>query len=132
MRRFKGWLLAALAMIFCPAFANSQSAAPSQQNPLSGSRVFGSKGCANCHSINGIGGKVGPDLGRVRANRSLYDLAAAMWNHLPVMAAQMKERKQPFPYLDSTETGDLIAFLFTQNYLEGSGDRASGKKLFER
>lgn len=105
---------------------------PSTQNPIAGSRVFGSKGCSNCHSINGVGGKIGPDLGRIRANRSFNDLAAAMWNHLPTMAARMKERRQPFPYLDSTETGDLIAFLFTQNYFEGAGDLNSGKKLFER
>lgn len=121
-----------VAVLWLFPLGHSRSLAASVQNPLSGSRVFGAKGCANCHLINGVGGKSGPDLGRIRANRSFNDLAAAMWNHLPVMAARMKERKQPFPYLDSTETGDLVGFLFTQNYLEGAGDRDFGKRLFER
>jgi len=94
--------------------------------------VFGSKGCSNCHAVNGVGGKVGPDLGRIQANRSFNDLAAAMWNHLPAMAARMNERHQPLPQLNAAEAGDLIAFLFTQNYFEGAGKAESGKKLFSQ
>lgn len=108
----------------------SQSVVAPAQDPLAGSRVFGSKGCAKCHAVNSVGAKVGPDLGRIQANRSFNDLAAAMWNHLPAMAAKMKKLHQPFPQLDSAETGDLIAFLFTQNYFEGFGNLDSGKKLF--
>jgi mono/diheme cytochrome c family protein len=82
--------------------------------------------------VNGVGAKVGPDLGRIQANRSFNDLAAAMWNHLPAMVAKMKELHRPFPQLDSGEAGDLIAFLFTQNYFEGFGNVDSGKKLFSK
>jgi mono/diheme cytochrome c family protein len=82
--------------------------------------------------VNGVGAKVGPDLGRIQGNRSFNDLAAAMWNHLPTMAAKMKELHQLFPQLDSAEAGDLIAFLFTQNYFEGLGNVDSGKKLFNK
>src|SRR4029450_11591178 len=67
-----------------------------------------------------------------QANRSFNDLSAAMWNHLPAMAAKMKELHRPFPQLDSGEAGDLIAFLFTQNYFEGFGNVDSGKKLFSK
>ena len=102
----------------------------SVQDPLAGSHVFGAKGCSKCHAVNGVGGKVGPDLGRIQANRSFNDLAAAMWNHLPAMAARIKERRQPLPQLNAAEAGDLIAFLFTQNYFEGPGNTRSGKKLF--
>ena len=94
--------------------------------------MFGSKGCAKCHAVSGVGAKVGPDLGRIQANRSFHDLAAAMWNHLPAMAAHMKERGQPFPQLDAAEAGDLIAFLFTQNYFDGLGNADAGKKLFTK
>jgi mono/diheme cytochrome c family protein len=110
--------------------SHSQSVLAPAQDPLAGSRVFGSKGCSKCHAVNGVGAKVGPDLGRIQGNRSFNDLAAAMWNHLPAMAAKMKELHQPFPQLDSSEAGDLIAFLFTQNYFEGFGNVDSGKKLF--
>ena len=112
--------------------SHSQSVVAPAQDPLAGSRVFGSKGCSKCHAVNGVGAKVGPDLGRIQANRSFNDLAAAMWNHLPAMAAKMKELHQPFAQLDSAEAGDLIAFLFTQNYFEGAGNVDSGKKLFNR
>lgn len=124
------WLsIVGFTLCFC-GLSQSQSIVAPAQNPLSGSRVFGSKGCSKCHAVNGVGVKVGPDLGRIQANRSFNDLAAAMWNHLPAMAAKMKEQHQPFPRLDSAEAGDLIAFLFTQNYFEGSGNVDSGKKLF--
>jgi mono/diheme cytochrome c family protein len=109
---------------------HAQSIAPPAQNPLAGSRVFGSKGCSNCHSVNGIGGKVGPDLARVSENRSFNDLAAAMWDHLPQMLAEAKKRGISFPVLSAPEAGDLIAFLFTQNYFHVSGNVESGKKLF--
>ena len=120
-----------IGLTFCFAgLSHSQSILAPAQNPLSGSRVFGSKGCSKCHAVNGIGGKVGPDLGRIQANRSFNDLAAAMWNHLPAMAASIKEHRQAFPQLSAVEAGDLIAFLFTQNYFDGSGNVDSGKKLF--
>ncbi len=60
------------------------------QNPLAGSQVFGSTGCVKCHSVNGLGGTIGPELGRIARRRSFYDLAATMWNHLPIMGQQMK------------------------------------------
>lgn len=127
------WFAITFGVLLCfSPLSPSESAAVSVQDPLAGSRVFGSKGCSKCHAVNGVGGKVGPDLGRIQANRSFSDLAAAMWNHLPAMAARMKERHQPIPNLDTAEGGDLIAFLFTQNYFAGAGNADSGKKLFSQ
>ena len=125
--------LVIVGLSFCYATqSQAQSVAAPAQDPLAGSRVFGVKGCSKCHAVNGVGGKVGPDLGRIQANRSFNDLAAAMWNHLPVMAAKTKELHQPFPQLDSAQAGDLIAFLYTQNYFEGLGNVDVGKKLFAK
>ena len=132
-KRLFTWLTIAFGALLCLSRpSDSQSVGASVQNPLAGARVFGSKGCSNCHAVNGVGGKVGPDLGRIQANRSFNDLAAAMWNHLPAMAARMNERHQPLPQLNAAEAGDLIAFLFTQNYFEGAGKAESGKKLFSQ
>jgi len=119
-----------LVLFFFFSASYSQNIAPPAQDPMAGSRVFGAKGCSNCHSVNGVGGKVGPDLARVGRNRSFNDIGAAMWNHLPQMAAEAKKRRLSIPELSPTEAGDLIAFLFTQNYFDGSGNPASGKKLF--
>jgi len=111
-----------------PAF--SQPLFNPTQDPLAGSRVFGAKGCSKCHAVNGVGGKVGPDLGRVPRPRSFYDLAAAMWNHLPKMTDRMRQLGIVRPNLDPRETGDLIAFLFTLDYFDAPGNVQTGKRLF--
>ena len=100
------------------------------QDPLTGSRVFGEKGCSKCHAIFGVGGKSAPDLARLPRSRSFYDLAAAMWNHLPKMAEQMRKAGIARPYLSPSETGDLIAFLYTVNYFEPAADAKEGRKVF--
>ena len=80
-----------LGIIIMPFFAVATHAQPyagSSQNPLAGSRVFGSKGCSQCHAVNGVGGKIAADLGRIAKPRTFYDLASAMWNHLPEMTGR--------------------------------------------
>lgn len=100
------------------------------QDPIVGSRIFGAKGCSKCHAINRVGGTVGPDLGSVSRPRSFYDLAAAMWNHLPQMAKQMQKLGISRPQLGPAETGDLIAFLYTLNYFDRPGDPKAGRQIF--
>jgi len=100
------------------------------QDPLAGARVFGAKGCVKCHSINGVGGKVGPDLARAIKPRSFYDVATAMWNHLPKMADRMKQLGITRPQLTAQEAGDLVGFLYTLNYFDPPGNVAAGRQLF--
>ena len=120
-----------LLLLLLPAGSSfGQAPAGRAQNAAAGARVFGLKGCAGCHAINGIGADVGPDLGGAAERKSFYDLASAMWNHLPRMAAVMRERGMPPPRLNERETADLVAFLFTVDYLEGSGNAEVGKRLF--
>jgi mono/diheme cytochrome c family protein len=131
MRRSEGWLVLGLGLVlFLPALSYSQPLPYYPQDPLAGSVVFGSKGCVKCHSINGIGGKIGPDLARIPAARSFDDLAAAMWNHLPQMAAEMGKLKIPVPHLSAYEAANLIAFLYTVHYFEPPGNAAVGRQLF--
>jgi cytochrome c2 len=120
-------LLAFVLAGFGSAWAQA-SASP--QDPLAGSRVFGTRGCVKCHAVNGIGGRIGPDLGRIARPRSFYDLAAAMWNHLPRMTDRMHQLGITRPYLDVGEAGDLIGFLYTLNYFDAPGDAAAGRRLF--
>ena len=110
--------------------ASAQPLFSPTQDPVAGSRIFGAKGCAKCHAIMGIGGKVGPDLGRIAGPRSFYDLAAAMWNHLPQMAKQMVKLGISRPEVSPSETGDLIAFLYTLNYFDRPGDSKVGHDVF--
>ncbi len=132
-KAIKKMLLLALGAIIVFSVAppsHAQQYGAASQDPLAGSRVFGSKGCSQCHAVNGVGGKVAVDLGRVAKPRTFYDLASAMWNHIPEMAAQMRKLKKPPPQLSPKETGDLIAFLATVNYFDPVGDAKAGKKIF--
>lgn len=119
--------------ILCGAFGPTMAQAPSSslaQNPLAGSRVFGTKGCVKCHAVNGVGGTRGPDLGRGAPYRSVVDFSAAMWNHLPQMAERLRQLGMPRTHLEPWEAGDLIAFLFTRQYFAPSVDPQNGRRLF--
>ena len=124
-------LAAAFFLLLCLAgTAGAQALFEDAQDPTAGSRVFGAKGCARCHAINGIGGKTGPDLGRTERPRSFYHLAAELWNHAPRMAQRMRDLNIPRPRLEPRESSDLVAFLFTANYFDPPGDPNGGRRLF--
>ena len=100
------------------------------QSVLAGARLFGAMGCAGCHAIDGVGGTVGPDLGRSSEPQSYYGFAAAMWNHLPQMVRRMDALGIARPRLDPWEAGDLIAFLVWLDYFDPPGDIDHGRRLF--
>src|SRR4029453_3187532 len=100
------------------------------QGPLAGARVFDAKGCIKCHAIGGTGGKVGPDLARTPRPRTFYDLAAALWNHAPTMAARMRGLGIVRPHLDPADAGDLAGYLFTLSYFDRRADVPPGRRLF--
>jgi mono/diheme cytochrome c family protein len=100
------------------------------QRAAAGAQLFGSKGCAGCHAIDGVGGGIGPDLGRVTGPPSFFGLAARMWNHLPAMAARMRAGGTRPPTLAPWEAGDLAAFLFAARYYNPAGDPRRGEAAF--
>ena len=127
MRR-KGLVLSVALLL--PRLALAQPLFNPTQDPLAGERVFHAKGCVKCHAINGIGAKVGPDLARTPRPHTFYDLAAALWNHAPKMAARMRQLGITRPQLDARESGDLTAYLFTLNYFDPKGNATLGQRLF--
>lgn len=82
-----------------------------------GARLFQSKGCTGCHT-----GKLALES-RLR-NQTLTGIAAAMWNHQPSM-------KQPSPQFSQEEMRQIIGHVWMRQYLQGDGDAARGKKVFE-
>jgi len=125
-----GVVLAALLALWAADPAAAQPAVGPSQDPTAGARVFDQKGCVKCHAINGVGGKIGPDLTRVARPHSFFDLATAMWNHMPRMAERMKQLGVDRSRLEPQETRDLIAFLYTLGYFDVHGNRENGRKLF--
>lgn len=79
-------VIAAVAFVLALIAGDGAWAQPTfspSQDPMAGARVFAAKGCEKCHAINGVGGKVGPDLAKSTRPHSFYDVAATLWNHLP-------------------------------------------------
>ncbi len=131
MKQGVRWTFAVVVLVLWRAGPlSAQELFTPAQDPVAGSRVFGFKGCSICHAVNGVGGKVGPDLARISRPRSFYDLAAAMWNHYPRMAKRMRDLAISRPLLHPRETGNLIAFLYTLDYFDTPGNAETGKRLF--
>jgi mono/diheme cytochrome c family protein len=129
-------VLAVAFTAFCAlGVALAQVVLTPTQDPVSGAHLFQVKGCAQCHAINGVGGKDGPDLGRIAEPRSFYDLATAMWNHLPQMASRIWRSRADRPHLTPNEMSDLTAFLYTPRSFDekrlrgGPGDPQRGLQL---
>ena len=130
MHRLVRWMIALAIIVGSYAQTVAQSPVSMAQHPLVGARVFGAKGCVKCHAVNGVGGTLGPDLGRNPLSHSFFDFAAALWNHLPQMAERMRQLEIPRPSLNPWETGDLMAFLFTRHYFDSPGNPQDGRRVF--
>jgi mono/diheme cytochrome c family protein len=87
---------------------------PSSEN---GEAIFRDKGCAACH----VGKQA---LENRLGDSTLTDIAAAMWNHAPQM-------RQPPPELSSAEWGQLISYVWAQQFFASRGDAARGHKVFD-
>ena len=96
-----------------------------------GAQLFQTLQCVGCHSINGVGGKVGPDLGR-RVDRGFTPatLAATLWNHAPAMWSAMKERQIQAGNLDEQAAMDLFAYFYSAHFFDRLGDAGRGKQAF--
>lgn len=82
-----------------------------------GRQVFETLFCSRCHSVNGKGGSVAPDLGRI-VDRGFTpaSLAATMWNHAATMLAEMQLKHQAWPALTARELTDILVYLRNQPF----------------
>lgn len=123
-------LLVAVLLVIAAGAAQAQGLFSTAHDPVAGEKLFEAKGCVGCHAVAGKGGRVGPDLARSARPRTFFDLAAALWNHAPKMAARMQQSGVERPHLDAREVGDLAAYLYTLDYFDPKGNVAAGRKLF--
>jgi cytochrome c2 len=96
-----------------------------------GRQLFDTLSCVQCHAVNGVGGSVGPDLGRI-VDRGFTpaSLAATMWNHAPAMWAAMKQQGIAAGFMNDQAAGDLFAYFYSARFFETPGDAARGKRAF--
>ena len=93
--------------------------------PSEGMRLLIDKRCLECHSASGKGG--GPmNLADREAHKSVTEFAAAMWNKLPRMTAEMKLNNVAFRPLKPEEMADIVAFLYAARYFAEPGDARRG------
>lgn len=100
-------------------------------NPFQGKVVITSKGCTACHSIWGVGGKLGPDLAIAGADQSFQQLASMFWNHTPRMVQLLKQKGREWPVLSEKEMADVLSFIYYLKLLDRPGDAAQGKQVFQ-
>src|SRR5262249_3869201 len=87
--------------------------------------------CVECHSVNGRGSRIAPDLGRL-VDRSFTPaaLASTMWNHAPTMWGSMRVREIRAGELNEQAAADLFAYFYSARFFERPGDGGRGKRLF--
>jgi len=77
-----------------------------------GQGLYMEKGCILCHyAPRGTERLLAPDLSRSPALSSPLELSSAMWNHAPVMEAQIRERGLPWPRFRGDDVRDLVEYL---------------------
>lgn len=82
-------------------------------NAENGRKLFASKGCVVCHSINGIGGKDARalDAATMPGQMNPFDFAAKMWQGAPVMVLLQRKELGEQTQLTGQELADIIAFV---------------------
>jgi len=77
-----------------------------------GRQLFVEKGCVACHSVNGVGGDLGPALDAADMPRPMnaFEFAARMWRGAPAMAALQEDMLGEVVSLDGQDLADLVAF----------------------
>ena len=96
-----------------------------------GRELFRTNSCVQCHSVNRRGGNTAPDLASsVVRGFSPYQLAAALWNHVPGMSNAWRRKSLSWPELSEQDAADLFLYLYASRYFEAPGDAGRGRSVF--
>ena len=82
-------------------------------NSHRGRELFLGKGCVVCHSVNDVGGTVGPALNAADMPKPMnaFEFAARMWRGAPSMAQMQQDLLGEVINLSGQDLADLVAFV---------------------
>jgi cytochrome c2 len=103
-------------------------------DPARGHELFTSKGCVRCHAVDGVGGKIGPDLAAASDLTGPMEWTEALWNHASGMRQAAEREGIAWPQFQGHELRDLYAFV-RQNSPHDPvphGDPARGWQVFQQ
>jgi mono/diheme cytochrome c family protein len=96
-----------------------------------GEQLFQSEQCIQCHSFQGKGGTIAPDLSkRIDRNYTPAVMASLMWNHAPDMWGAMKKQGIVKSMMTPDIAADLFAYFVSARFFEHPGDAGRGKQAF--
>ncbi len=77
-----------------------------------GRELFLDKGCVVCHSVNDVGGAIGPSLDAAEMPEPMnaFEFAARMWRGAPAMAQMQEDLLGQVVDLSGQDLADLVAF----------------------
>ena len=78
-----------------------------------GKQQFVAKGCVVCHSVNGVGGRVGPalGLGKLQEAIDVFSMMARMWQGASTMIVLQEMQLGYQIDLTGDELADIVSFL---------------------
>ena len=85
----------------------------SLETRLRGRYLFNEKGRGNCHPLSGRGKEDEPGLDQFPQNISPVYASEIIWNHGPVMNAEMAKLGMKWPTFEGTEMMDLLEYIKT-------------------
>jgi cytochrome c2 len=89
--------------------------------PQGGQELFRGKGCVNCHTNERA-------FENLIGDSTLTDIAAAMWNHAPLM---VKSAETAPEQIKAPEMRQILSFVWASQFFSPKGDAARGKHVFE-
>jgi mono/diheme cytochrome c family protein len=77
-----------------------------------GRELFVNTGCVVCHSVNNVGGDIGPSLNAddMPQPMNAFDFSARMWRGAPAMAQMQEDLLGEVIGLSGQDLADLVAF----------------------
>jgi cytochrome c len=105
-------------------------------NATRGRSIYNEKGCGTCHPLLGKGKEGEPGLDQFPQNISPVFLTQSIWNHGPVMIANMVKLGIRWPIFDGTEMMDLLEYIklnakgAKETAFITPGNPREGKKVF--